>query len=178
MLTQISEFIFSEDLLFSALASLEICKLLHAKSPDIWKYEWQGLGNAVCITPRFFNLDFLTFLLETAGADPGRDVRRSIRLCYISLPLQWIAFSSTPVYARLLLKHGAVIKGTNALQLAATYVRGRLGRGRLEMVRLLVEGGGGDVKKMLEPDSPQPPSFGNVFGDGQGAVYIVRRTCV
>jgi ankyrin repeat protein len=43
-----------------------------------------------------------------------------------------------------LLKNGAIINGTNALQLAAVY-------GKLGMVRLLVEAGG-DVNGMLTPN--------------------------
>jgi ankyrin repeat protein len=52
-----------------------------------------------------------------------------------------------------LLKHGTIINGTNALQLASQH-------GKLGMVRLLVEAGG-DVNGMLDPDDPSTVYFGS-----------------
>jgi hypothetical protein len=52
-----------------------------------------------------------------------------------------------------LLKHEAIINGTNALQLAAQH-------GKLGMVRLLVEAGG-DVNGMLDPNDPSTVYFGS-----------------
>jgi hypothetical protein len=88
------------------------------------------------------NVETLTYLLETIGANPGRSLESTSK-GYIFLALEWAAFSSAESHARLLLKHGAIINGTNALQFAAKY-------GRLDIVRLLVEAGG-DVNTM--PDS-------------------------
>ena len=133
---------YPEDLIWSAIvAGYDIYMLYLVKNPAIWKYEWYGLGNVVCMALTQNNVEILTYLLETIGADPGRSLESS-RKGDMFLPLEWAAYSSTESNAQLLLKHGAIINGTNALQLAAGY-------GRLGMVRLLVEAGA-DVNAMLD----------------------------
>jgi ankyrin repeat protein len=153
LLEQTENVDFPEDLLLSAVSSgLDIYKLYLSKNPNILRYEWQGLGDVVCRALVENKVDFLTYLLETAGADPGRSLR-STRYFYIFLPLEFAAYSSSEANARLLLKHGAIINGTNALQLAAQ-------RGKLGMVRLLVEAGG-NVNGMLDPNDPSTLYFGS-----------------
>jgi ankyrin repeat protein len=155
---------YSEDLIWSALAvGSDIYKLYLAKNPDILKFEWQGIGNVVCSALRRNDVALLTYLLETVGADAGRFLE-STRMGYIYLPLEWVAYSSTESNARLLLKYGAIVKGTCALQLAATGGRrGGLRGGRLGMVRLLVEAGA-DVNGMLDSND----FYYGRHGDPQG----------
>ena len=106
-------------------------------------------------------VEFLTYLLETDGADPGRSLLRSTRYFYTLLPLEFAAYSSSEANATLLLKHGAIITGTNALQLAAQH-------GKFGMVRLLVEAGG-DVNGMLDPNDPSTVYFGS-RSDARGTI--------
>lgn len=136
---------FSRDLIWSAIdASLDTYKLYLAKSPDILAYNWQGIGDVVCYVLTRNERDFLSYLLNI-GADPGRSLESSARYAYVFLPIEFCAFSSNVLNARLLIEHGAVVVGTKAVQLATQY-------GRLDMVRLLIELGG-DVNAKLDPKS-------------------------
>ncbi|RDL40036.1 uncharacterized protein BP5553_00015 [Venustampulla echinocandica] len=87
---------------------------------------------------------------KTCGADPGRSFG-STRYFYTLLPLEFAAYSSSESNVRLLLKHGAILRGTGALQLAAGY-------GKPNMVRVLVEAGA-DVNGMVEATTPLNARF-------------------
>jgi hypothetical protein len=52
------------------VARFDIYKLYLVNNPAIWKYEWQGLGTVVCMALAQNNVEILTYLLETVGADP------------------------------------------------------------------------------------------------------------
>lgn len=105
----------------------------------------------MCSTLTRNEVEFLSYLLSI-GADPGRTLD-SVRYAYIFLPIEFCAFSSTESNARLLLRHGAIVDKTNAIQLAAQ-------NGRLEMVRLLLEAGG-NVNWIINPtDFSTPYYFG------------------
>ncbi|OBT40092.1 hypothetical protein VE00_09355 [Pseudogymnoascus sp. WSF 3629] len=67
-------------------------------------------------------------------------------MAQIFLPLEWVAYTSTEDNARLLIKHGAMVKGTYALHVAAGCNRSRIG-----MVRLLMEAGA-DINGMPDFD--------------------------
>jgi ankyrin repeat protein len=102
--------------LFSAVsAGLEIYKLYLSKNLDILGHEWQVLGDAGCLDLVHNKVEFLTYLLKTAGANPGISFHHSTRYFYTLLPLEFAAYSSSEANARLLLKYGAIINGTNAL---------------------------------------------------------------
>ena len=133
------------ELIYSAVgAGIDIYKLYLAKNRAILSYDWQGIGDVVCSTLTRNEVEFLSYLLSI-GADPGRSLS-SARIGYIFLPLEFTAFSSTVSNARLLLQHGAVIIGTEAVQMAAEH-------GRLDMVQLLIEAGG-NPNAIIDSESP------------------------
>ena len=127
---------FPEEVIWAAVWSgQEIYALYFKRNPDILKYQWTVTGgDAVVIAVVRHDTKLLTYLLEHGG-DPGRSME-SPKHYFCFLPLEFAAMSSTETIARLLIEHGATLKHTAALQLAA-----RRRRERLEMVRLLVEAG-------------------------------------
>jgi hypothetical protein len=71
LLEQTTNVDFPDDLLLSAVsAGLEIYKLYLSKNPGILRHEWQGLGDVVCLALVGNKVEFLTYLLDTAGTDP------------------------------------------------------------------------------------------------------------
>ena len=99
------------------------------------------------------DVEFLSYVLSI-GADPGRTLE-SQRYHHRFLPIEFAAFSSTVSNAKLLLKHGAIIDGTDAIQLVARH-------GRLEMVRCFIEAGG-NVDGILDPTIMSSPPY-RVYG--------------
>lgn len=138
---------FTEPVIWAAVWSgQEIYELYFQRNPDIIKQQWkEASGDAVCIAIVRNDTKLLTYLLEHGG-DPGRSLE-SPKHFLSFLPLEFVAFSSTETNARLLIEHGATLKHTGALQLAARSRR----RERLDMVRLLVEAGI-DVNGMVYED--------------------------
>ncbi|OBT67946.1 hypothetical protein VE03_02566 [Pseudogymnoascus sp. 23342-1-I1] len=133
---------YSIDLVFQAMgAGPDMVMLYLVKNPDIWKFEWLGCGNLLASALRQNQVELLTYLLEVVGADPGRSME-SPRVAQIFFPLELVAYSSTEDNARLLIKHGAIVKGIFALQMAAGTKQSRIG-----MVRLLLEAGA-DINSM------------------------------
>lgn len=117
----------SKDLIFQAMcAGPDIVMLYLVKNPDIWKFEWLGSGNLLATALRQNQVELLAYLLEIVGADPGRSME-SPRMGQIFFPLGWVAYSSTEDRARLLIKYGAMVKGTYALQMAASSNQNRIG---------------------------------------------------
>ena len=128
---------FPHELIYSVVGDgLDMYKLYLAENRAILSYDRQGIGDVVCSTLTRNEVEFLSYLLSI-GADPGR---------YIFLPLEFTAFSSTVSNARLLLQHGAVIIGTEAVQMAAEHCR-------LDMVQLLIEAGG-NSNSIIDSESP------------------------
>ncbi|KFY90671.1 hypothetical protein V500_05009 [Pseudogymnoascus sp. VKM F-4518 (FW-2643)] len=157
LLNQTENTDYSRDLIFQAMcAGPDMVMLYLVKNPDIWKFEWLGSGNLLASALRQNQVELLTYLLEIVGADPGRSME-SPRMAQIFFPLEWIAYSSTEDNARLLIKYGAMVKGTYALQMAAGSNRSKIG-----MVRLLMEAGA-DINSM--------PDFDDMFL-GYGYNYI------
>ncbi|MCJ1380352.1 hypothetical protein MMC17_003455 [Xylographa soralifera] len=140
---------FSHDLIYSAMeAGLDTYKLYLAARPAILSYQWEGLGDVVCCTSTKNDGEFLSYILRN-GADPGRSLYNSPRFFYKYLPLEYCALSShtsSTSNARLLLEHGAIIEGTEAVQLAAS-------AGQLAMVQLLLEARG-NINALLDRESP------------------------
>lgn len=137
-------------------AGPDMVMLYLVKNPDIWKFEWLGSRTLLASALRQNQVELLTYLLEVAGADPGRSME-SPRMAQIFLPLEWVAYSSTEDYARLLIKYGAMVKGTYALQMVAGRNPSKIG-----MVRLLMEAGA-DINNM--------PDFDDIYL-GYGYNYI------
>jgi len=144
LLKHLSTTDFDHDLIYSAIGDIGIYKLYLAKTPRILTYEWQGVGDAVCCAVCCKRTDFLSFLLSI-GADPGRSIG-SARAFYRYLLLEVTAMNGYASIARLLIEHGAIVRGTEAVQLAAE-------AGQLAMVRLLIEAGG-DMNAIADPDGP------------------------
>jgi hypothetical protein len=93
LLDQTENVDYSEDLIYSALnVGFDMYKLCLVKNPAIWRYEWQGLGNVICVALAQNNVEILTYLLETVGADPGWTLQ-STRKGYVFLPLEWATYS-------------------------------------------------------------------------------------
>lgn len=140
---------YSIDLIFNALGGgPDMVMLYLVKNPDIWKFEWLGCGDLLASALRQNQVELLTYLIEVAGADPGRSME-SPRMAQIFFPLEWTAYTSTEDNARLLIKHGAMVKGTYALQMAAGCNPSRIG-----MLRLLLEAGA-DINSM--------PNFDDIY---------------
>lgn len=116
-------------------AGIEIYKLFYTNSPAILEYQWQGLGDVVCVALKAGNIDLLRYVLSI-GADPGRSFS-SVRLSYIFLPVEFASYNSLcepESELQVLIDHGALVKGTCALQLAAQF-------GKLDAVRILLQAG-------------------------------------
>ncbi|KIM97608.1 hypothetical protein OIDMADRAFT_181999 [Oidiodendron maius Zn] len=116
-------------------AGVDMYKIYYSNSPTIIDYQWQGLGDVVCLCLARGNIDLLRYVLSI-GADPGRSLD-SIRWAYIFLPVEFASYGSCsepPSALQLLIENGALVKGTYALQLAARF-------GKLEAIRVLLEAG-------------------------------------
>lgn len=121
----------NEEILRGAVytGSIPITKVLLARDPGIINMPFDHRGSALivaCMGRQ--NTEYLRFLLE-AGADPNMDPDAA------AFPLTLVAFLYTdPVALDLLLKYGALTKGTGALASAAQ-------KGKDAMVLHLLEGG-------------------------------------
>lgn len=121
----------NEEILRGAVntGSIPITRALLARDPGIINMPFDHRGSALivaCMGRQ--NTEYLRFLLE-AGANPNMDPDAA------AFPLTLVAFLYTdPVAIDLLLKHGALTKGTGALASAAQ-------KGKEAMVLRLLEGG-------------------------------------
>ncbi|KAF2007101.1 ankyrin [Amniculicola lignicola CBS 123094] len=166
LLQQIKSTDFPHDIIDSAVgAGLEIYRLFHTKNPDIIHHEHERLGDAVCWAVSACDPEFLSYLLDN-GADPGRSLRLSPRIWCVELPIEYTVLVLRELHEhqavayghdyyreymailRLLLQHGAVINGANAIQQAGFY-------GRVEVLEILIDAGG-DVNWVLDPYSKDP----------------------
>lgn len=114
----------------AAHGDLVIYRLLHSKYPDMPKWSFGRMGDSVLTAVRNGNTEMLTYALENGG-DPGRtpDCNRD---AYIFTPIEVSALMDNDEAARILVKHGATFKATEALEIAAS-------RGQLKMVRCFTE---------------------------------------
>lgn len=71
LLEQTTNVAFSERLPLNPVGSgREIYQLYFAKNPSILTHSWQGMGSAVCIALTIYDVELLTYLLESRGGDP------------------------------------------------------------------------------------------------------------
>ena len=130
----------------AAWGGLDVYKTLHSKHPDILRWYFGHHGNAVHVATRRRDAALLEYLLDN-GLDPGRDLGDDSD-CWAGplTPMDNAALTSdSPEIAKILVKHGAVVNGTGALEIAARF-------GRLRMARYLL-GAGAEINKVRPRDS-------------------------
>ncbi len=110
----------------AAHGDLPIYRLLHSKYPEMTRWNFGRMGDAVLTAVRNGNIELLTYILDNGG-DPGRtpDCNRD---AYIFTPVEVSALMDNDEAARVLVKYGATFKATEALEIAAS-------RGQMKMVR-------------------------------------------
>lgn len=122
---------------YAAWGGLDAYKLLHSKHPDIPHWYFGHHGNAVHVATRRRDGALLEYLLEH-GLDPGRNLAEDSG--YWAGPLtpmdNAVLTSDTADIAKILIKHGALVNGTAALEIAARF-------GRLSIARYLLDVGAG-----------------------------------
>ena len=131
---------------YAAWGGLEAYKLLHSKYPDIIHWYFGHHGNAVHIATRRRDAALLEYLLEH-GLDPGWSlVEDSDCRAGPLMPIDNAALTSTtPEIAQILVKHGALVNGTSALEIAAQF-------GRLSLARYFLDQGA-DINVVRPRDS-------------------------
>lgn len=183
LLPKLSSLEIPEDLVLVAIdTGLEMYKLYLNHSPIIFSYDWQGMGDVLCRGIKRGETSLLKYVLSSGG-DPGRTLD-SQRIGLRFLPMEFVAYSlwiSSEVLL-LLIEYGAKVKGTYALQLAASC-------GCVDKMRLLLEAGA-DVDglpetgfEVLQPDGSktlqdiefhEPEGTALHVGASAGFVEVVR----
>jgi hypothetical protein len=147
------------------IGSIPITKALLARDPTIINLPFDHRGSALIVACMGRQrVEYLRFLLE-AGADPNLDPDCT------AYPIVLVSFLYTDDHAAaidLLLKHGAITKGTGALACAAQ-------KGKETMVRSLLEGGASPEAedKILGGTNTGPALHGAVRGDHDGVVRLL-----
>ncbi|KAL8994831.1 MAG: hypothetical protein Q9169_005307 [Polycauliona sp. 2 TL-2023] len=95
-------------------------------------------GDALCMAVHRSDVDLLNFTLQH-GADPGRVISDDMpRWAIRFTPIETAVLCSTPQVAKILIRNGATLKGTAALNTAAGLQRKK---NCFELVECLVEEG-------------------------------------
>lgn len=149
----------SRDLALAAAigGSLEIYQAIWTINPDIVKIHFGHTGDPITVAVDSNNVAVLSFLLAK-GADPnaGRYLSRWS-------PITLAATRSSVEAIQLLIKFGAEIPGSNAVQYAAGY-------GQLDLLRCLVENGA-DVN-----DTPDYHHIPKLFDHLETALHSAVRS--
>jgi hypothetical protein len=147
------------------IGSIPITKALLARDPTLINLPFDHRGSALIVACMGRQrVEYLRFLLE-AGADPNMDPDCT------AYPLVLVSLLYTDDHAAaidVLLKHGAITKGTGALASAAQ-------EGKEAMVRYLLEGGANPEAEDKIPGGTHtgPALHGAVRGDHDGVVRLL-----
>ena len=130
----------------AAWGGLDAYKLLHSKHPDIPQWYFGHHGNAVHVATKWRDSALLEYLLEH-GLDPGRNLAEDSDCRAGPLtPMDNAALTSVePDIAKILVKYGALVNGTGALEISAQL-------GRLSMARYFLDVGA-DINQVRPRDS-------------------------
>ncbi|KAL8853464.1 MAG: hypothetical protein Q9221_001622 [Calogaya cf. arnoldii] len=127
----------AEHALMATWGGLECFRLICEREPSLLHTEWEHNGNALQMAIFRSDIDLLNFTLQH-GADPGRVITDDKpRWALQFVPIETAVLCSTPEVARILFRHGATLKDTSVLDLAAGVRRWN----SFEMVVCLVEEG-------------------------------------
>jgi hypothetical protein len=150
------------------IGSIPITKALLARDPTIINLPFDRRGSALIVACMGRQrVEYLRVLLE-AGADPNMDPD------YAAYPVSLVAALYTDDHAAaidLLLKHGAITKGTGALTCAAQ-------KGKINMVRSFLESGASPEAedKIYGGMHTGPPALhGAVRGDHDDVVRLLLK---
>ncbi|KAL8918296.1 MAG: hypothetical protein Q9172_005478 [Xanthocarpia lactea] len=123
--------------LMATYGGLECYRLICEREPNLIHQTFPYNGNAMQMAISRSDFDLLNFTLQH-GADPGRVIsdETPVWACHFA-PVETAVVCSKPEMIRHLIHHGATLKGTRALDIAA----GNKKRTRLELVMCLVEEG-------------------------------------
>ena len=126
-----------DDALKATFGGLECFRQVYQRDPSLLHNHVEHFGNPMQQAISRSDVDLLNFTLQH-GADPGRVISDTTSLWrLIFLPIETAVLCSTPEVARILLRHGATLNDTSALDIAATVKKWNA----LEMVVCLVEEG-------------------------------------
>ncbi|KAL8928979.1 MAG: hypothetical protein Q9208_001422 [Pyrenodesmia sp. 3 TL-2023] len=127
----------SHHALMATYSGLECYRLICEREPALLNSFFTYQGNALQQAVSRSNLDLLNFILEKGG-DPGRVITDETPLWQLHfIPIETAALCASVELAKTLIRHGASLEGTAALDFAAGHKR----RMRLDMVVCLVEAG-------------------------------------
>ncbi|KAL9033943.1 MAG: hypothetical protein Q9180_005680 [Flavoplaca navasiana] len=117
--------------------ALECLRLLYEREPTLLHNNVEHFGDPLQQAISRSDIDLVNFNLQQ-GADPGRVIsdETSLFACQF-VPIETAVLRSTPEMVRILLRHGATLKDTTALDLAAAIKRPN----SFEMVVCLVDEG-------------------------------------
>ncbi|KAL8711716.1 MAG: hypothetical protein Q9220_003887 [cf. Caloplaca sp. 1 TL-2023] len=116
---------------------LECYRLIYEREPAVIHAQFNYQGSALLQAVARSNTNLLNYLLER-GADPGRTVTDDTPTWFHRwIPIETAALRAPIEITQILLRHGASLEGTAALDLAA----GNGHRMQLDVVRCLVEAG-------------------------------------
>ena len=115
--------------------ALECLRLLYEREPTLLHNNVEHFGDPLQQAISRSDIDLVNFNLQQ-GADPGRVIsdETSLFACHF-VPIETAVLRSTPEMARILLRHGATLEDTAALDIAAQSTR----KTAFDMVRCLVD---------------------------------------
>lgn len=121
----------------ATFGGLDCYRLIYERDPTLLHATFEYSGDALQLAVFRSDVDLLNFLLNH-GCDPGRIITNNTPLwAHRYVPIETAVLCSGSEIARILIRHGASLKGTAALDLAASLGK----RNRLEMVVCLVQEG-------------------------------------
>ncbi|KAI4138917.1 MAG: hypothetical protein L6R39_006550 [Caloplaca ligustica] len=123
--------------LAATYSGLECYRLICEREPTLLHAEFTYQGNALQQAISRSYVDMVIYILQNGG-DPGRIITDTTPLWWHQfIPIETAALCASPEIAKILIRHGASLEGTAALDLAAGVQK----RMRLDMVICLVEEG-------------------------------------
>ncbi|KAL8797999.1 MAG: hypothetical protein Q9182_007047 [Xanthomendoza sp. 2 TL-2023] len=117
-------------------SGLECWRQIVERKPALFhaEFTYQGTALQQAVSRRY--VDMVTYILDRGG-DPGRVTDETPLWQNHFLPIETAALCATAEVANLLLRHGASLQSTAALNIAAKHPKDQ----RLEMVKCLVQAG-------------------------------------